>query len=79
MEQQKFEIIGYFKEWFLNGKFIGTTLMTEPEQDVFGYYSQKQETINEDTITSEGKLLKSGLQYKTYQHVLCGKYLQKTW
>lgn len=77
MTDNTFEIIGYFKEYYQNGKFIGTLPCPEPTNEVFGYYSQELVTMEADRITDQNRKLRAGKCYKTYTFPLCGKMIKK--
>jgi hypothetical protein len=68
----KFEQIGYFKEYYQNGKFIGCITNVEKDREQIGYYGKKSETLESDLIVNKKKL-KKGSIVETMLYPLCGK------
>ena len=66
-----FEIVGYFKEYYIENKFIGT-LNCEKDSDVIGYYSKKKITLEKDLILDNKKKLKKGQEVYTILFPLNG-------
>lgn len=67
------EIIGYFEEYFVNGKFIGTLLCKEDKNRKVGYYGKMTKKSNEDIILQNKKKIKKGVEYYTRYYPLNGK------
>lgn len=67
----KFEQIGYFKEYYQNGKFIGCITNVEKDREQIGYYGRKSETLESDLIVNKKKL-KKGSAVETMIYPLCG-------
>jgi hypothetical protein len=67
----KFEQIGYFKEYYQNGKFIGCITNIEKDREQIGYYGKKSETLEIDLIVNKKKL-KKGSIVETMIYPLCG-------
>lgn len=63
---------GYFKEYYLNGKYIGN-IKSDKDRDIIGYNGRKDEIINTNIILDNKKKLKIGLIYQTILYPLCGK------
>lgn len=63
---------GYFKEYYLNGKYIGN-IKSDIDRDIIGYNGRKDEIISNTIILENKKKLKVGLQYQTILYPLCGK------
>ena len=70
-----FEDLGYFKEYFVDGKFIGTC-KCEKDRDVIGYSGMKKETVTETIILDNKKKIKSGTIADTYLYPLTGKLIK---
>lgn len=66
-----FEQKGYFKEYWLNGKFIGTK-ECEKDREEMGYFGRRKEIVKE-TLTFKTKIIKAGTEVETQLHILCGK------
>jgi len=70
-----FEHLGYFKEYWVNKKFIGTIPCEDDGREV-GYAGRKKEILTEDIMLSRGKKIKKGTEVVTAIYPLCGKTLQ---
>jgi len=57
-------VIGYNREYYLNGKFIGYEFLNTPDRDTLGYYGQQRHTAN-TKITIGKKSIPKGAIYKT--------------
>lgn len=69
-----FNEIGYFKEYYINNKFIGF-INCEKDRDIIGYNGRKDEIIENDIILFNKKKIKKGTQVRTIIYPLCGKTL----
>lgn len=72
--RQVFSDLGYFLEYMVDGKCIGTTLIDEPDREEVGYYGRIDEVATED-IKLGKKTIKKGTSYYTRMYPLCGKKL----
>jgi hypothetical protein len=73
----EFEDQGYSKEYFVNGKLIGS-VKSEKDRDVFGYMGRKTEVLTE-TITFHGKKkIKIGTEVTTELSPICGKLIKSS-
>tara|TARA_R110002050_G_scaffold119030_1_gene236767 strand:+ start:27 stop:248 length:222 start_codon:yes stop_codon:yes gene_type:complete len=68
-----FKDIGYFLEYYVNGKFYGTVLIDEPDRDEIGYYSKLDAKADNDIILQGKKIIKKGTNYYTRMYPLCGQ------
>lgn len=69
-----FKDLGYYKEYYVNNKFIGT-IKTEKDRDIIGYFGRKEETLNENITTQNNKIMKKGTKVTTILYPLCGELL----
>lgn len=69
----KFENIGYFKEYIIDAKLIGTKIINKPDREEIGYYSTQQHIADIDIIFNNKKRIKKGQSYYTRLYPLCGK------
>lgn len=67
-----FEELGFFKEYYIDNKFIGT-IGCEKDREKVGYYGRRVETTTEKIELSNGKKIKSGTEVITYLYPLNGK------
>lgn len=68
-----FKDIGYFLEYYVDGKFIGTTLLDEPDREEIGYYSRQDAIAEQDIQLQNKKRIKQGTKYYTRIYPLCGR------
>lgn len=76
MNKSQFEQHGFFKEYYVGNKLIGTT-PCEKDREI-GYAGRQNETITEPIVFENGKKLKAGIEVFTMIYPLCGKLLNKT-
>lgn len=73
----KFNTIGYFLEYFVNSKYIGSkSIQIKNTNVIFGYASKQTSIAKEDIILDRNKKIKKGQTYHTYLQKLQGKYLR---
>lgn len=73
MEQEsKFNLLGYYKDYYVNRKFVGTLRIEEKDREVFGYTGRKEEVLTEDLVINKKKI-KKGTTVVTELGVLCGR------
>ncbi len=70
--ETKFETNGYFKDYYVNRKFVGSILVNEKDREVYGYTGRKEEVLTEDIVINKKKL-KKGTTVITELGVLCGR------
>jgi hypothetical protein len=68
----QFELIGYFKEYYVGTNFIGT-LTCDKDREVFGYAGKKTEKVNEKITFRNKKSLKAGQEVITLLFPLQGR------
>lgn len=66
-----FNTFGYFKEYYINNKFIGLCDCNR-DRDILGFFGEKNEVIDHDIVLSNKKIIKKGTKVKTVLHQLCG-------
>lgn len=64
--------IGYFEEFIVQGKFIGTLLCEKQDREI-GYYGKKTIIANEDIVLQNKKKIKKGTEFYTRYYPLNGK------
>jgi len=67
-----FEDLGYFKEYYMNGKYLGFA-RSEKDREVFGYYGKKEEVLAEAITLQNKKVIKAGTTVVTQLFPMCGK------
>lgn len=67
-----FSNFGYYKEYYLNGKYIGS-IKTEKDRNIIGYNGKLNENIDSIIILDNKKKLKLNTIYQTILYPLCGK------
>ena len=71
-----FENIGFNKDYYYNGKYIGS-LNSEKDRDIFGYNGRKKEILENDIVVKNKKKIKKGEEVTTELFPLNGKLLNK--
>ncbi len=64
--------LGFFREYYINGKFIGT-INCEKDRENVGYYGRRVETLENKIECSNGKKIKEGIEVTTIIYPLTGK------
>ena len=67
-----FSNFGYYKEYYLNGKYIGS-IKTDKDRNIIGYNGKLNENIDSIIILDNKKKLKLNTIYQTILYPLCGK------
>jgi hypothetical protein len=67
-----FETIGYFKEYYIDRKFIGTLKCELGEREI-GYNGRLGEVVFEKLRLDNGKVIKANTVVTTIVFPLCGK------
>jgi len=68
-----FEDMGYFLEYLVDGKLIGTQLLEKPDREHVGYHGRIDAIAETDIILQRNKVVKKGTKYYTRMYPLCGK------
>lgn len=71
--QTQFKNIGYFVEYIIDTKLIGTVLIDQPDRKEIGYYSTQHNIADTDIVFSNKKKIKKGQSYYTRLYPLCGQ------
>jgi hypothetical protein len=71
-----FEELGFYKEYYINGKFIGT-INTINDGRIIGWEGRNIENITEQIILSNKKKIKVGQTATTIIYPLSGKLLNR--
>jgi len=66
------EKVGFFKDYYANGKYLGSLTYVEKDREVLGYYGRKKEVLSEDLML-KNKKVKKGTEVVTELQVICGK------
>lgn len=66
-----FSQFGYFKEYYVNNKFI-SFLECEKDREDIGYTGRKTETLQSKIVFKNGKSIKAGTEVTTIVYPLCG-------
>ena len=68
----QFEQLGYFLEYMIEDKYIGSTTMDTPDRKEIGYYGRINAIAEEDIILDNKKRIKKGQSFYTRMYPLCG-------
>jgi len=71
--QTQFKNIGYFIEYVIDSKLIGTKLIDQPDREEIGYYSTQHHIADLDIVFNNKKRIKKGQSYYTRLYPLCGR------
>lgn len=71
-----FEHLGYFREYYINDKFIGT-LPCDKDREQIGYVGKKKEILADAVLLSNGAKIKANTEVTTMLYPLCGKSTKK--
>lgn len=72
----EFEHIGYFKEYYIDSKFIGTINCELGDREI-GYEGRLGEMVFEKIKLSNKRIIKAGTLTTTIIYPLCGKHTTK--
>ena len=70
---KQFKDIGYFLEFIIDTKYIGTKLIDKPDREEIGYYGRIDSVAKENIILDNKKVIKKGQKYYTRMYPLCGR------
>ena len=73
----QFEKLGFFIEYMIDTKYIGTINIEQPDREEIGYYGRIDSVANQDILLDNNKRIKKGQSYYTRMYPLCGKYINK--
>lgn len=73
--KQIFEDLGYFKEYYVNSKFIGFINHVEKDREVFGYFGRRTEVLEVDITLDNKRKLRKGTEVVTQLQHLSGRRL----
>jgi hypothetical protein len=68
-----YEILGYFEEYFVDGKFVGSKNCDAQPKRNLGWSGRKTAYASTDIQLDRNKKIKAGTKYYTYIQQLCGK------
>tara|TARA_R110001592_G_scaffold336952_1_gene622722 strand:+ start:501 stop:791 length:291 start_codon:yes stop_codon:yes gene_type:complete len=69
----EFEVLGFFEEYFVDGKYVGTkNCDAQPNRDL-GWFGRKTTYATQDLYLDRNKKITAGTKYYTYVQQLCGK------
>ena len=73
----QFEKLGYFLDYMIGDKYIGSIIMEKPDRETIGYFGRIDEVATEDIILDNKRKIKKGQSFRTMMYPLCGKFLNK--
>jgi len=68
-----FDDLGYFLEYLVDGKYIGSINIDKPDREEIGYYGKIDAIAEKDIIFKNKKRIKKGQHYYTRMYPLCGQ------
>lgn len=73
MESSVFEILGYTKDYFVNGKLIGYVVLEKPDREIYGYAGKQKETLDDSITMSNKRIIRKGTEVSTELLPICGR------
>ena len=73
----KFEHLGWFLEYLVGSKLVGTKRISEKDRDIVGMEGQQHGLATDVISLDRGKSVKKGAKYRTRLYPLCGKVIKK--
>lgn len=67
-----FTELGYYKEYYIAGKFIGVVEEVEKDRDTIGFFGKRNEIVVETIRCTNGRIIKPGTEIMTIIYPLCG-------
>lgn len=67
-----FKELGYFKEYYKDGKLIGI-VNCEKDRDTIGYLGRAKETPVSNIVLTNKKKAKENIEYTTILYPICGR------
>jgi len=67
-----FKVFGYYKEYYINGKFIGF-IKSEKDREIFGFYGQRKEIVLDTIILDNKRKIKKDTEVVTQLFPLNGR------
>ena len=68
-----FKNIGYFVEYMVDNKYVGSINISEPDREEVGYYGRIDAVATEDIVFKNKRRIKKGTHYYTRMYPLCAK------
>jgi|TARA_Y100000004_G_C8954264_1_gene430043 hypothetical protein len=69
----EYKVIGYYLEYFVDGKFIGSKPCEQDAARNLGWAGKRFAYATSDIKLDRNKTIKAGTKYYTYYNQLCGK------
>lgn len=67
-----FNKLGYFKEYYIDNKFIGT-IPCDKDREIFGFFGKMNEVLESEIILSNNRKIKKGAYVQTMLFEFCGQ------
>lgn len=71
-----FQHLGYYKEYYISGKFFGSIMNVEKDRNEIGYYGKLTEILSENITLNNKKIIKKNTQVTTILYPMCGKIIK---
>jgi hypothetical protein len=74
IKSNRFEILGFFRNYWVNRKLMGSVRLEKPDRKDLGWSGKKNEVLKENVyLTDTKKTLKKGTEVMTELNALYGK------
>ena len=78
MEKRNFfEHLGYLKEYYVDGLYIGMVNYEESDREIVGYMGRQTEVLSTSVILDNKRKINAGTKVMTIVYPLCGKMIKK--
>lgn len=69
-----FKKFGYFKEYYMNNKFMGL-IECDKDREKFGFFGKVEEVLKEDILLTNKRKIKKGKKVTTMLFEYCGSII----
>lgn len=74
IKSNRFEIIGFFRNYWVNGKLMGSIRLEKPDRKKLGWGGKTKEVLKENVFLPDTKkTIKKGVEVTTELNALYGK------
>lgn len=73
----EFEVLGYSKDIWFDGKYYGSIRMDEKDREQIGYHGRRFETLESNLKIKNKRIIKAGSEVMTEIFPINGKLINK--
>lgn len=60
-----FSVEGYSKDWWVGGKYTGSTTIEKMDRKEFGYYGRENHTTEKEIVLNNKRKIRKGIKVMT--------------